>query len=87
MASAPKKQRWDPAAVAWDRERLVVAGALMGENPNQLECGFFAAVYTDQGMTYCGPYGSNLDRWDEGLDPNLWCSYAYERPIGADWGA
>ena len=78
---------WDPTALAWDGERLAVAGALMGENPNQLECGFYAAVYTDQGMTYCGIYGSNLDLWDEGLDPNLWCSYAYEEPIGAAWSA
>lgn len=76
---------WDPTAIAWDGERLAVAGVLMGENPNQLECGFYAAVYTEQGMAYCGTYGSNLDQWDEGLDPDLWCSYAYEEPIGAAW--
>lgn len=78
---------WDPTAIAWDGKRLAVAGVLMGENSNQLECGFYAAVYTAQGMAYCGTYKSNLDHWDEGLDPNLWCSYAYEEPIGADWSA
>lgn len=78
---------WDPTAVAWDGERLAVAGILMGEDPSQLECGFYAAVYTARGMAYCGTYGSNLDRWDEGLDPNLWCSYAYEEPIRAVWSA
>ena len=78
---------WDPTAVAWDGERLAVAGTLMGENPNYLECGFYAAVYTAQGMAYCGIYRSNLDLWDKGVDPNLWCGYAYERPIGAAWSA
>ena len=76
---------WDPTAIAWDGERLAVAGVLMGEDSNQLECGFYAAVYNADGLAYCGTYGSNLDRWDEGLDPSLWCSYAYERPIGAAW--
>lgn len=87
VARLSARSWWDPAAVAWDGERLAVAGTLTGENLNQLECGFYAAVYTAQGMAYCGSYRSNLDQWDEGMDPNLWCSYAYEEPIGAAWAA